>query len=319
MEEHGTWASRTQERSEAGYGRPVDRGVWTTKTVKRPPQQPAQPQYANYWAPLTCKRHIPPHPAQPQHTSYWAPRTRKRHQREHRPQRPTERSDPTQHAKGRTGDCPGPCKETTTRRNVTRVSVGPTRAAYSNLIFPQPNFGSTFFWGWVGLIAKRPPPSYKESLIPGHVYLCPGCTISSPLPGRPLCPPASVSQLPTVTVSVQKAPPDSSAALSNEAASAPRESPCQDGVSPGPLQPTIGMSPWVTQFDPERPRRIPPKPIPGPSGKRFFRVATLACVAGAPFGSFSRTHGFDVLLWVKECPINVMWAASWQTSSSVMK
>ena len=27
---------------------------------------------------------------------------------EHRPQRPTERSDPTQHAKGRTGDCPGP-------------------------------------------------------------------------------------------------------------------------------------------------------------------------------------------------------------------
>ena len=31
-----------------------------------------------------------------------------------------ERSDPTQHAKGRTGDCPGPRKETTTRRNVTR-------------------------------------------------------------------------------------------------------------------------------------------------------------------------------------------------------
>ena len=38
----------------------------------------------------------------------WAPRTRKRHQPEHRPQRPTERSDPTQHAEGRTGDCPGP-------------------------------------------------------------------------------------------------------------------------------------------------------------------------------------------------------------------
>ena len=34
--------------------------------------------------------------------------------------RPTERSDPTQHAKGRTGDCPGPRKETTTRRNVTQ-------------------------------------------------------------------------------------------------------------------------------------------------------------------------------------------------------
>ena len=80
---------------------------------------------ANYWAPLTRKRHTLPHPAQPRHTSYWAPRTRKRHQREHRPQRPTERSDPTQHAKGRMGDCPGPRKGATTRWNVTQgVAVG---------------------------------------------------------------------------------------------------------------------------------------------------------------------------------------------------
>ena len=50
----------------------------------------------------------------------WAPRTRKRHQQEHRPQRPTESSDPTQHARGRTGDRPGPRKGATTRRNVTR-------------------------------------------------------------------------------------------------------------------------------------------------------------------------------------------------------
>ena len=70
------------------------------------------------------KRHIPPHPAQPRYTNYWAPRTRKRHQQEHRPQWPTERSDPTRHAKGRTGDCPGPRKETTTRRNVTRGGAG---------------------------------------------------------------------------------------------------------------------------------------------------------------------------------------------------
>ena len=89
----------------------------TAKTVKRPPQHPAQPQYANYWAPLTRKRHIPPHPAQPQHTNHWAQRTRKRHQQEHRPQRPTERSDPTQHVKVRTGDRPGPRQETTTRNN----------------------------------------------------------------------------------------------------------------------------------------------------------------------------------------------------------
>ena len=87
------------------------------------------PQYANYWAPLTRKRHIPPHSAQPQHNNDWAPRMRKRHQQEHRPQRPTERSDPTQHAKGRTGDCPGPRKETTTRRNVTQGGGGGTSQA----------------------------------------------------------------------------------------------------------------------------------------------------------------------------------------------
>ena len=76
------------------------------------------PQYANYCAPLPHKRH-PLQPAQPQHTNNWAPRTRKRHQREHRPQRPTERSDPTQHAKGRAGDCTGPRNEAATRRHVT--------------------------------------------------------------------------------------------------------------------------------------------------------------------------------------------------------
>ena len=117
VEEQGTWAA--QKHSEAGYGRPVDRGAWTAKTVKRPRQQPAHPQYANYWAPLTRKRHIPPHSAQPRHTNYWAPRTRKRHQQEHRPQRPPESSDPTQHAKGRTGDRSGPRKGATTGRNVT--------------------------------------------------------------------------------------------------------------------------------------------------------------------------------------------------------
>ena len=64
--------------------------------------------------------HTMPHPAQSQHANYWAPRTRKRHQQEHRPQRPTESSNPTQHAKGRTGDRPGPHKGATTRRNVTQ-------------------------------------------------------------------------------------------------------------------------------------------------------------------------------------------------------
>ena len=116
--EEGTWVA--QKHSKAGDGRPVDRGAWTAKTVKQPQQQPAHPQYANYWAPLTRKRHTMPHPAQSQHANYWAPRTRKRHQPEHRPQRPTESSNPTQHAKGRTGDRPGPRKGATTRRNVTQ-------------------------------------------------------------------------------------------------------------------------------------------------------------------------------------------------------
>ena len=71
VEEQGTWASRTQKHSEAGYRRPVDRGAWTAKTVKLPPQQPAHPQYANYWVLLTRKRPTMPHSAQPQHTNYW--------------------------------------------------------------------------------------------------------------------------------------------------------------------------------------------------------------------------------------------------------
>ena len=118
--EQGTRGSRTRKHREAGCGRPEDGGVWTARTVQRPPQQPTQPQYADYWAPLTRKRHTMPHPAQLQHTNHWAPRTPKQHQQEHRPQRLTESSNPTQHAEGRTGDCPGPRKETTTRRNVTQ-------------------------------------------------------------------------------------------------------------------------------------------------------------------------------------------------------
>ena len=82
------------------------------------------PQYANYWAPRTRKRRILPHPAQPQPTNYWAPRARQRHQREHRPQRPTESSDPTRHARGRTGDCPGP----QTNNNQTECHTGGGRA-----------------------------------------------------------------------------------------------------------------------------------------------------------------------------------------------
>ena len=37
VEKQGTWTSRTQKDSEAGYGRPVDRGAWTAKPVKTTP------------------------------------------------------------------------------------------------------------------------------------------------------------------------------------------------------------------------------------------------------------------------------------------
>ena len=98
----------------------LHKGGVDSKNSQMTPATTSTSQYANYWAPLTRKRHIPPHSAQPQHTNYWAPRTRKRHQQEHRPQRSTDRSDPTQHAKGRAGDCLGPHKETSTRRSVTQ-------------------------------------------------------------------------------------------------------------------------------------------------------------------------------------------------------
>ena len=96
----------------------------------------------------------PPHSAQPQHTNYWAPRTRKRHQQEHRPQRPTERSDPTQHAEGRTGDCPGPRKETTTRRNVTQgVNPPPPSNASLPTVHRIPQALGT---NWVCLVCGPP-------------------------------------------------------------------------------------------------------------------------------------------------------------------
>ena len=90
-------------------------GLWTEVCG-----QPKQSNDPIDWAPVTRKRHTMPHSAQSQHANYWAPRTRKRRQQEHRPQRPTESSNPTQHAKGRTGDRPGPRKGATTRRNVTQ-------------------------------------------------------------------------------------------------------------------------------------------------------------------------------------------------------
>ena len=124
------WPARTARGGTEHLGRTeTQRGRrWTacgqrcvdSKHSQTTPATTSTSSNANYWAPLTRKRHTMPHSAQSQHANYWAPRTRKRHQQEHRPQRPTESSDPTQHAKGRTGDRPGPRKGAATRRNVTQ-------------------------------------------------------------------------------------------------------------------------------------------------------------------------------------------------------
>ena len=57
----------------------------------------------------------------PRCANHWAPLTQQRHHEEHRPPRPSEHVDPTQHVERRTDDCPcpRPLKETAPRRNVT--------------------------------------------------------------------------------------------------------------------------------------------------------------------------------------------------------
>ena len=59
------------------------------------------------------------------------------YRQEHRPQRPTEHSDPTQHAKGRMGDRPGPRKGATTQRNVTQGGLSVSALRLSALPAPS--------------------------------------------------------------------------------------------------------------------------------------------------------------------------------------
>ena len=117
VEEQGTWAS--QKHSEAGYGRPVDRGVWTAKTVKRPPQQPARPpirqllgaadaQTAHPATSNTAPAHQLLGSANAETTPAGAPAGAA-----DRKQRPDAACEGT-------NGCPGPRKGATTRRNVTR-------------------------------------------------------------------------------------------------------------------------------------------------------------------------------------------------------
>ena len=55
---------------------------------------------------------------------------RERHKQAHGPQRPAEGGTPTQHAKGRTGDRPGPRKDTSHRRNVPQGGGGERKCTF---------------------------------------------------------------------------------------------------------------------------------------------------------------------------------------------
>ena len=201
-------------------------GLWTEVCGQQqqsndPRNNQHNPQYANYWAPLTQKRHIPPHSAQPRHTNDWAPRTRKRHQQEHRPQRPTERSDPTQHAKGRPGDCPGPRKGATTRRNVTQGGGGGgLRGWRSGVVSPRQCVVHGCAWGVLRAPVRRQPRRIHGARAPRPRPLrnfrdCARGALSSPVftffwrggapeataqsPSGALQPPSVTSQPPSVT------------------------------------------------------------------------------------------------------------------------
>ena len=101
--------------------RPGHGGGWAGKTVKRPPQQPPQPQCANYWAPLMQKRH----------------------QKDHRPQRPSARIDPTQ------------------RREERVIVQDPVKK-------PRPDGMSHRGLSWVSWdFAPPPPPNKIRQIFPG--------------------------------------------------------------------------------------------------------------------------------------------------------
>ena len=93
------------------------------------------------------------------------------------PQRPSEQSD-TQHAKGRTGDCPGPRTETATRRNVRWGGGGLSGGAVSR----APPFGGRSGFSQRG---SRAAPSLQSNVRGGTVWAEPPerrpCQTSCPI------------------------------------------------------------------------------------------------------------------------------------------
>ena len=131
--QHPPLAPATTDHRGVGAPEAVTPRVWgSLRPAGRPPRPPGPHAHRNtarqamdgLWTEARGQQKQSNDPGNNQHSPN-TPTTGLRergneHQQEHRPQRPTESSDPTQHAKGRTGDCPGPRKETTTQENVTR-------------------------------------------------------------------------------------------------------------------------------------------------------------------------------------------------------
>ena len=134
VEEQGTRAA--QKHSKAGYGRPVDRGVWTAKTVKRPRQQPAQPPIRQLLGAADTQT------AQPRHI-------------QHSPSTPTtglrERGNDTSRSTGRSGR-----QNAATRRNMRREERVTVQAPVKE---QQPDGMSH------GGYSPPPPPQTKGTIV----------------------------------------------------------------------------------------------------------------------------------------------------------
>ena len=115
-------APGTRKRGEACGGRPERGGGVGSRTRETTPATTSTTPSAPATGPRATAA------TTPQGTPAAAP-----------PQRPSH-SDPTRHAKGRTGDCPGPRKETATRRNVPRGARGCIKASVGRWSGRSPKF-----------------------------------------------------------------------------------------------------------------------------------------------------------------------------------
>ena len=182
---------------------PAGPGVWAPVTTQGPPRRPPQPQQTTDRAPLTRTLSNTPHPHGRAGNGTPSTEQHDPHSTSHGPQRPlvgpharaNERSnthrphgragdDPPSHsAKGRTGDCPGPCEETNEGRTATRGRRGGGQIVFSLTAFsasPPPPKGC-------GPLLRRGAhhstaglPSSDPACLPPPPRAVPGAACGSP-------------------------------------------------------------------------------------------------------------------------------------------